>query len=98
MIDAACMAISQVSGIERFDRLVDAELGHASRQRGSRVGLEGLVKHRRAPTCVETHVKTSIEFVKAIYRLPLTAWRHTDNAHRASDSALGAKWSDTIQL
>ena len=23
-------------------------------------GLEGLVKHRGAPTCVETHVKTSI--------------------------------------
>ena len=44
MIDAACMAISQVSGIERFDRLVDDELGHASRQRGSRGS-------REAPPC-----------------------------------------------
>ena len=35
-------------------------------------GLEGLVKHRGAPTCVETHVKTSIESVKTIYRLHLT--------------------------
>ena len=57
MIDAACMAISQVSGIERFNRLVDAELGHASRVNE---GLEGLVKHRGVPTCVETHVKTSM--------------------------------------
>ena len=44
MIDAACMAINQVSGIERFDRLLDAELGHASRQRGSR-------ESREAPRC-----------------------------------------------
>ena len=33
-----------VSGIERFDRLVEAELGHASRQRGSRGS-------REAPPC-----------------------------------------------
>ena len=44
MIDAACMVISQVSGIERFDRLVDVEAGHASRQRGSR-------ESREAPQC-----------------------------------------------
>ena len=40
MIDGACMATSQVSGSEKIDRLVDAELGHASRQRGSRESRE----------------------------------------------------------
>ena len=44
MIDVASIVISQMSGIERFDRLVDAELGHASRQRGSR-------ESREAPRC-----------------------------------------------
>ena len=44
MIDAACMATSDVSGGERFDRLVDAKLGYASRQRGSRGS-------REAPRC-----------------------------------------------
>ena len=57
-------------------------------------GLEGLVKHRRAPTCVETHVKTSIESVKAIYRLPLTAWTHAERAHGDRSSALWVMWSD----
>ena len=47
-------------------------------------GLEGLVKHRDAPTCVETHVKTSIESVPTLYRLHLTARRHADIAHVAS--------------
>lgn len=42
------MAISQVSGIERFDRLVDAELGHTSRKRGSRELSRG---SREAPRC-----------------------------------------------
>ena len=48
MIDAACVATSQVSGVERFDRLVDAKLCH----RPVNEGLEGLVNHRGAPTCV----------------------------------------------
>ena len=41
-------------------------------------GLEGLVKHRGAPTCVETHVKTSLDSVRTIYRLLLTAWTHAE--------------------
>ena len=67
-------------------------------------GLEGLVKHRGAPTCVETHVKTSIESVKTIYRLPLTAWTHAEQAHRDRSSALCVKWMEqkgqpcTVQL
>ena len=44
MIDAACMAISHVSGGERFVRQVDANLGLAPVNEG----LEGLVKHRGA--------------------------------------------------
>ena len=51
-------------------------------------GLEGLVKHRGAPTCVETHVKTSIESVQAPYRLHLTAWRHAEPLHGDRSSAL----------
>ena len=61
-------------------------------------GLEGLVKHRGAPTCVETHVKTSIESVKAIYRLPLTAWTHAEQAHRDRSSALCASSRDGTNL
>ena len=42
-------------------------------------GLEGLVKHRDAPTtCVETHVKTSLDSVRTIFRLLLTAWTHAE--------------------
>ena len=44
MVDAACRPISRVSGNERFDRLVDAKLCHASCQRGSR-------ESREAPRC-----------------------------------------------
>ena len=84
MIDAACVATSQVSGVERFDRLVDAKLCH----RPVNEGLEGLVNHRGAPTCVETHVKTSIESVKTIYRLHLTEWTHAEQAHGDRSSAL----------
>merc|ERR1712185_813897 len=40
MIDSACMTTSRVSGGERFDRLVDAKLCHASCQRGSRGSRE----------------------------------------------------------
>ena len=44
MIDVAWVAISKVSGGKRFDRLVDAKLCHASRQRASR-------ESREAPQC-----------------------------------------------
>ena len=91
MIGAACIASSKVSDGERFDRLVDAELGHTSRLNK---GLEGLVNHRRAPTCVETHVKTSRESMKSIFRLPLTAWTHAEQAHGDRSSALWVMWSD----
>ena len=57
-------------------------------------GLEGLVNHRGAPTCVETHVKTSIESVKTIYRLHLTEWTHAEQAHGDRSSALWVMWSD----
>ena len=89
MIDAACVATSQVSGVERFDRLVDAKLATPSLPRvpSTRV-VEGLVNHRGAPTCVETHVKTSIESVKTIYRLHLTEWTHAEQAHGDRSSAL----------
>ena len=57
-------------------------------------GLEGLVKHRGAPTCVETHVKTSIESVKTTYLLPLTAWTHAEQARGDRTSALWVMRSD----
>ena len=75
MIDVACMAISQVSGIERFDRLWWTLI---LATRPINEGLEGLVKHRGAPTCVETHVKTSLDSVRTIYRLLLIAWTHAE--------------------
>ena len=57
-------------------------------------GLEGLVKHRGAPTCVETHVKTSLDSVRTIYRLLLTAWTHAEQAHGDRSSALCIMWSE----
>ena len=56
--------------------------------------LESLVNHRGAPTCVETHVKTSIESVRTVYRLLLTAWTHAEQAHGDRSLALCAMWSE----
>ena len=40
MIDAACVATSQVSGVERFDRLVDAKLATRPVNEGGRGSRE----------------------------------------------------------
>ena len=69
MIDIARVAISRVSGGKRFDRLVDAKLCHASRQRASRESREA---PRCTNMCLETHVKTSKEYRIRENYLPAT--------------------------